>query len=147
VPLSRLRGASEPERRALLLGHIVDTVRSVLGSRSSVPPTPQQKLFELGLKSLDLIELKDRLENDLKVELPVTLFFAYATLGGLTDHLLPEVLRLAAQEDPRRDAPEAGPAERPAAESERLVRLAEISEEEAERRLLERISDLERRIE
>lgn len=144
--LHRLKEVSGPDRRALLLNQIGSRVREILQWDSSEPFRSQQKLFELGLKSLDLIELKNRLESDLAVELPVTLFFSYSTLGGLTEYLLSEVLRFDADGSKGRNTSEPDRVESSAAEIELPARPEELSEEDAERALLERISDLERRL-
>jgi len=144
--LQRLREASGPERRTLLLTHLVERVRGVLGPGSSLSPTPHQKLFEIGLKSIDFVELKDRLERDFRVELPVTLFFAYSTLGGLTEHLLSVILTPDAGGAHLRDAAPPGTAESSMVEMERLARLEDLSDQDAERGLLERIADLEKRL-
>lgn len=144
--LHRLKEVCGLDRRALLLNQIGSMVREILQWDSSEPFRAQQKLFELGLKSLDLIELKDRLESDLMVELPVTLFFSHSTLGGLTEYLLSEVLRFDADGSNGRNTSEPDRVESSAAEIERPARPEELSEEDAERALLERISDLEGRL-
>jgi acyl carrier protein len=146
VLLQRLTESTGPERRGLLLSHLAETIRGLLGSNSVVPVAPTLKLLELGLKSLDLIDLKDRLESDFLVELPVTLFFSYSTLGTLAEHLLTEVLQL--DDVPRgpRAIPFPGPSPSSAAGITSFERLAELSDEDAECGLLEKISDLEKRL-
>ena len=144
--LQRLSESTEPERRGLLLSHIAGTIRGLLGSKSVVNLAPTQNLLELGLRSLDLIDLKDRLEIDFSVELPVTLFFSYSTLGALTDHLLSEVLRF---DDDRRGSSvvsAAGPKPRSAAEITSLARLEQMSDADAEIGLLEKIAELEKKL-
>jgi len=98
---------------------------------------PEQKIFELGLGSLVIIELKTRLEEELKVDLPVILFFQHASLGQLADHLLEEVLGSSATAE----------ADTAAAEEEddnvEEQRIADLSPEEAESELLSRLDDLD----
>ena len=144
--LKRLTESTGPERRNLLLSHIAETIRGLIGSSSLVQWAPAQNLMELGLKSLDLIDLKDRLESDFSVELPVTLFFSYSTLGALTDHLLSEVLQLHDDRRGRRAVSMAGPSPGSAAEITSLERLEKLSDEDAEIGLLEKIADLEKRL-
>jgi acyl carrier protein len=145
VLLRRLNEAGAADRRTILLDHLVETVKSILGPGASASPGAQQKLFETGLKSIDLITLKDRLESDFSIELPVTLFFAYSTLGGLAEHLSSDLLRAGPGESRRREAPQPDASVAAPADSALLARLEEMSEEEAERGLLDRIADLEKR--
>ena len=48
----------------------------------------------MGLDSLMAIELKNRLEHDLKVTLPATLIFEYPTIHELAEYILHDLLGL-----------------------------------------------------
>lgn len=52
----------------------------------------EHRLFELGLSSLFIVELKNQLEDAVQAELPLTLFFTHADLGSLADYLIDEVI-------------------------------------------------------
>ncbi len=142
--LEQLKAASEPERRALIQDHIVATVREIVGADPPEPLGPGQKLFELGLKSLDLIELKSRLEDSFSLEVPVALFFSHSTVEKLTHHLLSELRRIG-DGSPRGDCqPE--PAATPGARELDLGCIEGLSEEEAGEELVRRIAALERKL-
>jgi acyl carrier protein len=142
VPLQVLRDAPEGSRRALLLDHLRVMIREILGLDFTRPLKPEQKLFEVGLKSRQLIELKSKLETAYAIDMPVTLFFAYSTLGALTEHLLAEFLKMSAasQAQPTAISSEAS---RPTVGD---ADIGQLSEEEAEARLSARISELQKRI-
>jgi len=130
---------SKENRRQVLLRQISLLVTDLLGGESPTVLTPDQRIFELGVGSLQLVELKSRLEAGFDVELPVILFFKYAALGELGDHLLTEVLGLAARRDERtQQRPSPDPRAVPLEE-----RLAVMSEQQAEAELLRRIASLE----
>ncbi|WP_433386900.1 phosphopantetheine-binding protein [Micromonospora sp. KLBMP9576] len=54
--------------------------RAVLGTSVS---TPQDRFFELGGDSLLAIDLLERIERDLKVEVPIDALFLDGTLAAL----------------------------------------------------------------
>jgi len=137
--LRELEQTPEVDRRHRLLAQIGHQVQEILGRETPSSLSPDQRIFELGMASLNLVELKNRLEVGFDVELPVTLFFKYGVLGQLTQHLLTEVLALA----PR----EAEPAEtavlpEPALETQGTA-VEEMSEAEAEAELKRRLASLE----
>ena len=129
----RLRAMPARAGRALLIEYIGATVQDLLGAGRQAPPRPDQVIMTLGLPSLRLIELKDRLEQALSVEAPVALFFEQVTVDGLAGHLLSKLARSASDE--RSGAAAAGGARR---EEEILA----MSEEEAEADLLRRVRGL-----
>jgi acyl carrier protein len=122
------------------LGAMVQEIRRV---ELTEPLRADRKIFELGLPSLQLIELKHRLEQLFAVELPVTLFFEHVTLERLMMYLLAEVLQLA----PDSQAPVAGQAPAVDEESRLVEELAQLSDEEAEARLLRRMAESDRGLE
>ncbi len=105
----RLRGASSPEREALLLDFVREEARSVLRLRSLPPAgTP---FFELGMDSLMAIELRHRLRRGLAGTdaggdvISDTVVFDYPDAGQLARYLSG---RLApAAPPPAEDAPSA----------------------------------------
>jgi acyl carrier protein len=76
-------------------------------------------LGEMGVDSLMSLELRNRLEIDLGIELTVTLLFTYPTVTALAGHLLSDLLQVPSAEPP--DPPPAEPAASAVAEEvERL---------------------------
>jgi acyl carrier protein len=131
--------AAAPEARYdLLLAHISDQVRNVLGLASTFHLEPRQKLFELGLDSLMAIELKNVLQSQLGKPLPSTIIFEYPTVDALTNYLARDVLalELTTAEQPQPQSPT-----RPDA----MERLKDLSERDLEDLLVKKLESLARR--
>jgi len=131
----RLRAMPARAGRALLIEYIGATVQDILGAGREPPPRPDQVILTLGLPSLRLIELQDRLEQALSVETPVALFFEQVTVDGLAGHLLAKLAGSAPDERSGLGA---------AAGARREEELLARSEEEAEADLLRRVQSLSR---
>ena len=88
--LETLRATPPRRRPALLLDYLRDAAQEVMDPGLPELPSlrPEDRLFEHGVGSLVVVELKRRLEDALGTELPLTLFFAEASLGELVDHLV-----------------------------------------------------------
>lgn len=140
--LQNLRMTPAFKRQDVLMEHLGTLVQAIRQVELTEPLPADRKVFELGLPSLQLIEFKHRLEQLCAVELPVTLFFEHVTLERLTRYLLSEVLQLA----PGRQPPGAGQAPGVDNASRRMEELAQLSDEEAEARLLQRMVELDRRL-
>lgn len=81
----------EPEERSILLEtYICEQVARVL----ELPPSKinvQQPVNTIGLDSLMAIQLKNRIEGDLGVNVPVATFLRGASIAQLTSQLLPDL--------------------------------------------------------
>ena len=133
-----LRDTPRTLRRALLLDRINAMLVDIVGRDDLDSLSETQRFFELGVGSLVIVELKGRLESALDVDdLPVSLFFKHASVGELADHLLTTVAPAAEPEAESSTTPEAASG---TLESE----LAELSEEEAEARMLAKLDELDR---
>ena len=139
--LQQLKNTPEAKRPDLLLNYITGAIREIAHLDSSEMWRREQKLFELGLRSRNLIELKVRLEAVFSVDLPVTLFFVYSTMGTLTDYLLTEVLQLTSEKSVNADV---ALTTRDSTKKE-LTRVEELTEEEAEVLLLKKISEVDKK--
>jgi len=134
--LSLLASTPQQRRRNVALGRVSRELEQVVGTDGRTPPPePDRKLFEIGVSSLNLHELRARLEAACGTELPIPLFFAHSTLAALADHLVSLVRDDAGEAHPA--AEEDGPAE---------ASVASLTEPEAEARLLRRLDELERRL-
>jgi acyl carrier protein len=133
--LERLAETPPGDRLELLTEHLQQQIAEVMG----VVPEPEQKLFDLGLDSLMAVALRNRLEHSLGAEIRVTAIFNYPTLEALAGYLAREALGL---ELPARE--EAVPAPLPAAHDPdargSLAWVQELSDDEVERRLTERLA-------
>ncbi len=119
-----LMRAPSAERKGLLAAHVRECARHALSLRPGATVRDDVPLQEVGLDSLMAIDMKNELAQSLQLSLSAGLLFNYPTVGQLTEYLL---LQLPAADAvaPRERHPDAA--------------LVEMSEEEAERRLLEEL--------
>ncbi len=139
--LERLENAVADERDAL----IVDAVRRAIGHvlRISDPGSlPQdQPLLDLGFDSLMAVELRDVLRQAFSLErkLPATLAFDHPTIGAIAGYLDRLITPENDIDDP---APAGGAAVQPETSLDEAD-VAELSEAEAEARLLAKLEEIE----
>lgn len=86
--LQSLAQAPSSAREELLFAHIGDQVSHVLKLDAARRPYPQQGFFDMGMDSLMVLDLKNRLQKSLGYSLPTTLLFEHATIEALTTYLL-----------------------------------------------------------
>lgn len=124
--VDELQRCAPARRRRRLCSFLGEVVASLLDD----PPDrlgPDARIFEMGLGSLVVIELKRRLESEFRREFPVTLFFQHVTLGEIADYLEREVFPPGA--DGRGEATTAGERDaegRSHEEAELLRKVAEL---------------------
>jgi 3-oxoacyl-(acyl-carrier-protein) synthase/SAM-dependent methyltransferase/short-subunit dehydrogenase/acyl carrier protein len=83
--VDRLTSAAADERRELLAQQVQHLVNIVLGIGSDGFVDRQKGFFEMGMDSLTSVQLRRRLEQDLRRPLPSTLTFNYPTVDSLAD--------------------------------------------------------------
>lgn len=109
--VATLRRAGTTERRQLAADYVCDKVAAAFRS-DPARIDRNVSLMALGMDSLMSLELRNRLEADLGIKLPSTLFLNYPTIntaaGHLIEHLEPEV---GAEIDPTSAAKEAAAGE------------------------------------
>jgi acyl transferase domain-containing protein len=128
----RLLATPAPRRGEVVLMHIHRMVCELLEIDPSEPPRAGQRLFDLGLSSISIVQLRKRLSSDFELALPVAVFFEHGTLEGLADHLLKRVTggsHAAIGED--------------ATSAELRKQIEQLSEAEAESELLVKLRELE----
>jgi acyl carrier protein len=121
---AELAGLGEAEARARLEAYLIGLVAAAAKLRAE-QLSPTDALDRLGLDSLAAMELKNRLEQDLGVELPLTALLEGRTLAELAAEAL-RLVRLAETVPP---APAA--AADAALVEELLGRLEQLTDEEA----------------
>jgi SAM-dependent methyltransferase len=135
--LAQAPAAERLERIAEYVEKEVTQVLRLPGGRS---PDRRHRLMDLGFDSLMAVEFRNRLQVGLGLDaLPATLVFDYPTVDAIATYVGGQLL---ASGNEAEDAT-APPAE--AGTAEAVKRVEELSEEEAEARLLERLGDLEGR--
>src|SRR4029077_4099318 len=72
-------------------GLVQGAVRNALGRSSAIDPT--RRFFELGMNSLQLMEITTQLRQALGRPVPLNLFFSYPTISALAAQLsAPEIV-------------------------------------------------------
>ncbi len=90
-----LAAAPASRRRQLVAAFVREHALRTLGMDPATAILVTTPLGELGLDSLLVVELRNKLGLALGASLPVTLLFDYPTLDALTDYLLAEVFTVA----------------------------------------------------
>ena len=90
-----LRAAVPSERLRILLQHVRQVTAKLLGFAADQVAL-DQPLTHQGVDSLMAVELRNKLDQDLGAELPVSLIYDYPTLSRMAAFLLDEVLDLKA---------------------------------------------------
>jgi acyl transferase domain-containing protein/acyl-CoA synthetase (AMP-forming)/AMP-acid ligase II/acyl carrier protein len=109
--LQRLQQRAPEQRKSELQEYILDLAAAILGCAPTAID-PYRGFFEQGLDSLNVVELRNRLQQDLSQPLPTTLPFDFPTAAALSDALLQQFgLVVAASSSPQVTPPPAPSAE------------------------------------
>jgi len=134
---SVLKGIPPGDRQALLIAHVQDQVRKVLGLDASRPIDPRQSLFDMGMDSLMAVEVRNRLQTSLAAYLPSTLIFDYPSIDVLAGYLVTQCAGVESAEANGHNEAKADP-ER----ARRLDELKSLSEEKLEELLMSKLDAL-----
>jgi acyl transferase domain-containing protein/acyl carrier protein len=116
-------GADPDERRRVLQSYVVERVANVLRSEPA-NVSPEEPLTSQGFDSLMALELRERVESELQISIPILSFFRSNNVTALTAFLLEE---LAKKYRDARSEPAQGESPR-----ELLARLTELSDVEVD---------------
>ena len=89
--LKRLRAAPEEARRGLVETHIHEAVRQVLGLGTGYEIKNNEVWTDLGVDSLMMVEIKNRLEGSLKLVFPIELLLRDVSVDSVSDFVLPKL--------------------------------------------------------
>jgi NADPH:quinone reductase-like Zn-dependent oxidoreductase/acyl carrier protein len=120
-----LQNSPAIEQRKLLAAHVRECARRAMSLHAGATVRDDVPLQEMGLDSLMAIDMKNDLSQSLQLSLSAGLLFNYPTVGQLTGYLMGQ-LPVADATSATADADDAGA-------------LAGMSEEEAERLLIEEL--------
>jgi myxalamid-type polyketide synthase MxaE and MxaD len=135
--LEALRAAEAGLRRGLLSAHVREQVGHVMRLEPA-QIDPLVPLGSLGLDSLMGLEIRNRLERSLGLTLSAALVWTYPTIAAMAAFLA-EALALPAETGAAANRSAAQPYD---ALAEARAQIADLSEAEAERRLLEELEKL-----
>jgi 7-keto-8-aminopelargonate synthetase-like enzyme/acyl carrier protein len=99
------RAAPDGDRRRVLEQHVLDTLRKTLGSGANHEIGRADEWSALGVDSLMMVELKNRLESSLRMSLPIELLAREASIRSVSEFALRK-LSEAAPADPEALSPE-----------------------------------------
>ena len=134
--LSRMRAAPAKQRRAILASHVRAEVARVMGLRAADAVDVRRGLFDMGMDSLMALDLRSRLQAALGREIPATVAFEFPTIEAITGFLAEQLALETGAE------PGAPIVPQPAGEAhaDLLERVRQLSDEEVERRLGQKVS-------
>ena len=130
-----------PRERPRAIARLVRArVMGLLRRRADQPPQDHERLLDLGLDSLMAVQLRNALAQDLSIAggLPATLVFDHPTLAALSEYLHGASAPRAAPQ--ATGAETASPAVAGPKPARRASEIEEMTEEEAEAILLERLN-------
>jgi len=85
--LHQLKDAPQNDRYHLLLAYVQGKVGIVLKLQDSQLPTPEENLMKIGMDSLTAVELKNYLQKDLGIDIPIIQFIGGTTIAALATEL------------------------------------------------------------
>jgi hypothetical protein len=129
--VSTLLDTPAARREKVLSAHVRELAARVLGGGRARTIDARVPLNEVGLDSLMAVELRNLLGASVGRTLPATLLFDHPTIDALTSHLLTQLMGSAA-------ASPSSPA--PATATDLIDRMDELSDEEIDRLLAERMA-------
>jgi myxalamid-type polyketide synthase MxaB len=139
--MAQLLAIPPARKKAYLASRVESRIRTVLSLGNDQTIDPARPLQEYGLDSLLSIELRNSLSADLSTKLSATALFDYPTMGGLTNWLFDDVLKLKAQDDNEEQAGSHPVVEVATTRAKDLVAdVASLSDEEVDRLFQEKMA-------
>jgi myxalamid-type polyketide synthase MxaB len=89
--LSRLKESPPDKRQLVLTSYVATQVAKAVGLASADVISPDQRFMDLGIDSLIAIELRNRLQSNLGVDIPLQNFAGATSLAQLVSLLLEQL--------------------------------------------------------
>lgn len=102
----RLSAGPDWRRRDELLRYLTDRIREIAYPGTDRSLDPSVGFMDLGLDSVLIVEIRNRLQAELGVQLPTTLLFDYPTVGALATYIEERLPAPSAPAGPGNDTPE-----------------------------------------
>jgi acyl carrier protein len=134
--LEQLGRLPDSQKKEAVIVYLRQQIREVLGFAARTSIEADKRLVELGMDSLMALELKRRLEGDLKMTFPATMIFEYPTLEAMAGHIVPA--------SPVQAAPQ--PQASAVADERKRAEIAKLSTAEAEQALLAELENLDKEL-
>ncbi len=85
--IQKIEIASQNERVSLLKTYLQGHLGKILGLKVSQKPSVEQGLFEMGMDSMMALELRNQINNDLRIDIPITLFMEGVTIAVIANEI------------------------------------------------------------
>ncbi|WP_071187593.1 type I polyketide synthase [Trichormus sp. NMC-1] len=85
--LQQLETAESSYRITLLITYLQEQIGRILGFKGSHLPNPEQGFFEMGMDSLMVMELRNKIQADFKLDIPIATFMEGATIVTISTKL------------------------------------------------------------
>jgi myxalamid-type polyketide synthase MxaE and MxaD len=129
------------DRQQKLVAFLIEQVAKVLRIGKSRKLDPDRGFFDLGMDSLTSVELKNQLQKLLGRSLPSTLIFDYPSVEALAGYLASEFFTDEPVEEPETNISQ-NPNPKSKIQNPKSLDLEQLSEEEAETLLLQKLETL-----
>jgi acyl transferase domain-containing protein/acyl carrier protein len=130
--LQKIEAAGEGDRESILIAYLQAEVGNVLGTQL---PDTQRGFFDMGMDSLMAVDLKTRLETNLNIYLPTTLIFEFPTIKDLAEFLIKDVFKWQSLNTESIEIEDK--------QDSSLLEIEQLSEDEVEASIAERLAQLE----
>jgi acyl carrier protein len=84
---AQLVASDESDRQNLLINYLQEQVGKILGFKDSQLPSLEQNFFEMGIDSLMVVELRNKIQTDLKLDIAIATLMEGATIVSLSTKL------------------------------------------------------------
>jgi acyl carrier protein len=85
--IQEIEAVKDSDRQILLTAYLQRLVGKILGFKGSQLPSTEQNFLEMGMDSLMVVELRNQIQTDLKLDIPIAIFMEGASIVHLSTKL------------------------------------------------------------